>query len=305
MKKFSVCNGEMHVSQIVLGCMRISQMSVPEVEALISTAFDQGINFYDHADIYGKGESEAVFAKAFKETRIRREDIVLQSKCGIRPGMFDFSKEHILKSVEGSLKRLQTDYLDVLLLHRPDVLMEPEEVREAFEQLHAAGKVRYFGVSNQNPLTMQLLQSGLKQKLQFNQMQLSLTNTGMIDQTIYANMQNDTSIWHDGGVVEYCRLNKVTLQAWSPMQYGFFEGVFLGNEKFKALNEAIDRLAKQYKVTPTAIAIAWIMRHPANIQPILGTTNVQRVKDSCQAAIFKLSREEWYALYQAAGNKLP
>lgn len=305
MKTLNLCNGAMRASQIILGCMRISNMEDSAVETLVRTAMEQGINFFDHADIYGGGRSESVFARAIHMNPALREKMILQSKCGIRPGQYDFSKEHILSSVEGSLKRLNTEYLDVLLLHRPDTLMEPEEVGEAFERLHESGKVRYFGVSNQNPLTMQLLQSGLKQKLCFNQMQLSLTNSGMIDQGLYANMQVDRGIWRDGGVLEYCRLNKITLQAWSPMQYGFFEGIFLGNEKFPELNKKIDEIAGRYGVTGTAVAIAWIMRHPAGIQPILGTTNVKRLVESCRAADFTLTRTEWYELYQAAGENLP
>lgn len=305
MKTLNLCDGAMRASQIILGCMRISNMEDSAVETLVRTAMEQGINFFDHADIYGGGRSESVFARAIHMNPALREKMILQSKCGIRPGQYDFSKEHILSSVEGSLKRLNTEYLDVLLLHRPDTLMEPEEVGEAFERLHESGKVRYFGVSNQNPLTMQLLQSGLKQKLCFNQMQLSLTNSGMIDQGLYANMQVDRGIWRDGGVLEYCRLNKITLQAWSPMQYGFFEGVFLGNEKFPELNKKIDEIAGRYGVTGTAVAIAWIMRHPAGIQPILGTTNVKRLVESCRAADFTLTRTEWYELYQAAGENLP
>ena len=305
MKTLNLCDGAMRASQIILGCMRISNMEDSAVETLVRTAMEQGINFFDHADIYGGGRSESVFARAIHMNPALREKMILQSKCGIRPGQYDFSKEHILSSVEGSLKRLNTEYLDVLLLHRPDTLMEPEEVGEAFERLHESGKVRYFGVSNQNPLTMQLLQSGLKQKLCFNQMQLSLTNSGMIDQGLYANMQVDRGIWRDGGVLEYCRLNRITLQAWSPMQYGFFEGVFLGNEKFPELNKKIDEIAGRYGVTGTAVAIAWIMRHPAGIQPILGTTNVKRLVESCRAADFTLTRTEWYELYQAAGENLP
>ncbi len=305
MKTLNLCDGAMRASQIILGCMRISNMEDSAVETLVRTAMEQGINFFDHADIYGGGRSESVFARAIHMNPALREKMILQSKCGIRPGQYDFTKEHILSSVEGSLKRLNTEYLDVLLLHRPDTLMEPEEVGEAFERLHESGKVRYFGVSNQNPLTMQLLQSGLKQKLCFNQMQLSLTNSGMIDQGLYANMQVGRGIWRDGGVLEYCRLNRITLQAWSPMQYGFFEGVFLGNEKFPELNKKIDEIAVRYGVTGTAVAIAWIMRHPAGIQPILGTTNVKRLVESCRAADFTLTRTEWYELYQAAGENLP
>ena len=299
MKNIQLGRSGVSVPAIAVGCMRLNGIERAAREHLIAAAVEGGMYFFDHADIYGGGRSESVFARAIHMNPALREKMILQSKCGIRPGQYDFSKEHILSSVEGSLKRLNTEYLDVLLLHRPDTLMEPEEVGEAFERLHESGKVRYFGVSNQNPLTMQLLQSGLKQKLCFNQMQLSLTNSGMIDQGLYANMQVG------GGVLEYCRLNRITLQAWSPMQYGFFEGVFLGNEKFPELNKKIDEIAVRYGVTGTAVAIAWIMRHPAGIQPILGTTNVKRLVESCRAADFTLTRTEWYELYQAAGENLP
>ena len=297
--------GKIPASAISLGCMRISGMSKKDAEKLLRTAIDEGINFFDHADIYGGGKSEEVFADALSDTPSLRDKILIQSKCAIHDGIYDFSKEHILKSVEGSLKRLKTDHLDFLLLHRPDTLMEPEEVAEAFSQLKSSGKVLHFGVSNQKPLQMELLNRCLDEKLLVNQLQLSLCHTGMMDSGLNVNMQIDRARDLDGSVLEYCRLNQVTIQAWSPFQYGFFEGVFIGNEKFPELNKALDRLAEQYNVTPSAIAIAWILRHPAKIQAILGTTNAQRVKDICKASEVELTRMEWYELYKAAGNQLP
>jgi predicted oxidoreductase len=234
-----------------------------------------------------------------------REKMIIQTKCGIRKGYFDFSKEHILEAVDGSLKRLRTDYIDVLLLHRPDALVEPEEVAEAFDILESSGKVKYFGVSNQNPMQIELLTKSVKQKIHFNQLQLSITNTGMIDAGINVNMQIDRSVVRDGSILDYCRLKDIIIQPWSPFQYGFFEGVFLDNPKFPELNETINAVAADRGVTNTAIAVAWLLRHPARMQPVLGTTNVQRVKDSCQASGITLSREEWYQIYLAAGNKLP
>ncbi len=297
--------GKIPASAISLGCMRISGMSKKDAEKLLRTAIDEGINFFDHADIYGGGKSEEVFADALSDTPSLRDKILIQSKCAIHDGIYDFSKEHILKSVEGSLKRLKTDHLDFLLLHRPDTLMEPEEVAEAFSQLKSSGKVLHFGVSNQKPLQMELLNRCLDEKLLVNQLQLSLCHTGMMDSGLNVNMQIDRARDLDGSVLEYCRLNQVTIQAWSPFQYGFFEGVFIGSEKFPELNKALDRLAEQYNVTPSAIAIAWILRHPAKIQAILGTTNAQRVKDICKASEVELTRMEWYELYKAAGNQLP
>jgi len=305
MKNVKLPNNEMNASEISLGCMRISSMPNQEISTLINTAMDAGINFFDHADVYGGGKSEEKFSEALDMNSGLREKMLLQTKVGIRKGSFDFSKEHILEAVDGSLKRLKTDYVDVLLLHRPDALVEPEEVAEAFTILESSGKVKFFGVSNQNPMQIELLRKFVKQKILFNQLQLSITNTGMIDAGINVNMQINHSIDRDGGILDYCRLNDITIQPWSPFQYGFFEGVFLDNPKFPELNQTINTIAKDHGVTNTAIAIAWLLRHPAYMQPILGTTNPQRVKDSCKASDITLTRQEWYQIYLAAGNKLP
>ena len=305
MKNINIGNSGVIASEISLGCMRIADMSKKEANLLINTALDEGITLFDHADIYGQGKSEEVFADAIDMNPSIREKIIIQSKCGIRSGFFDFSKEHILNSVDGILKRLKTNYLDILLLHRPDTLMEPEEVAEAFEILSNSGKVKKFGVSNQNPMQIQLLNKFLKDNIIANQLQLSLTNTGMIDSGLNVNMEIAPSIDRDGSVLEFCRLNDITIQPWSPFQYGFFEGVFLNNPKFKELNDKIEEFAKKYNVTKEAIAIAWILRHPAKMQPIVGTTNRDRIKAICKASDIVLSREEWYELYRAAGNKLP
>jgi predicted oxidoreductase len=305
MKYIKVPNTDMNASEISLGCMRISRMTNQEITTLINIAMDEGINFFDHADVYGGGKCEEKFSEALGMNSSLREKMILQTKVGIRKDSFDFSKEHILEAVDGSLKRLRTDYVDVLLLHRPDALVEPEEVAEAFTILETSGKVKYFGVSNQNPMQIELLRKFVKQKILFNQLQLSITNTGMIDAGINVNMQIDRSINRDGGILDYCRLNEITIQPWSPFQYGFFEGAFLNNPKFPELNQTINALAKDKGVTNTAIAIAWLLRHPAHMQPVIGTTNVQRVKDSCQASGVTLTREEWYQIYLAAGNKLP
>ncbi len=305
MKNVPIANCDLQASEISLGCMRISEMSDTDIATLIHTAMDGGINFFDHADIYGGGRCEARFAEALHMTPKLRETMIIQTKCGIRRGMFDFSKEHILEAVDGSLKRLQTDYLDVLLLHRPDALVEPEEVAEAFTILQDSGKVRYFGVSNQNPMQIELLKKFVKQPILFNQLQFSITNTGMIDQGINVNMEIDPSINRDGSILDYCRLHDIVVQPWSPFQYGFFEGVFLDNDKFPELNLKINEMAAAKGVANTAIAIAWILRHPAHMQPIIGTTNAQRVRDVCKASDITMSRQEWYEIYLAAGNKLP
>ena len=305
MKTIKIANTDLDVAEIALGCMRISKMSNQDISDLIHTSLDVGINFFDHADIYGGGQSEAKFAEAINMSPDLREKMILQTKCGIRKGAFDFSKEHILSAVDGSLKRLQTDYVDVLLLHRPDTLVEPEEVAEAFTILQDAGKVKYFGVSNQNPMQIELLTKFVKQPILFNQLQFSITNTTMIDAGINVNMEIDPAVDRDGSILDYCRLKDITIQPWSPFQYGFFEGVFLDNDKFPELNQTIDALAEAKGVTNSAIAIAWILRHPARMQPIIGTTNKTRVKDIARASDITLSRDEWYEIYLASGKKLP
>ena len=305
MNKINIANGVIQASEISLGCMRIAKLSDHDAERLIKTALDEGIDFFEHADIYGNGKAEEVFSKAIGMNSSIREKIFIQTKCGIRNGYYDFSKEHILNAVNGSLKRLKTDYVDVLLLHRPDTLMEPEEIAEAFDQLQGSGKVEYFGVSNFNSMQIELLAKYVNQKLIIDQLQLSVTNTGMIDSGINVNTKFDGAIDKDGSILEYCRLKDITIQAWSPFQYGFFEGVFLDNEKFLELNKKIIEIAGAKGVTNSAIAVAWILRHPAKIQPIVGTTNYKRLQDICKASQITLRREEWYDIYKSAGNKLP
>lgn len=291
--------------QIIHGCMRIAGMPVPEAGDLIGRALDAGINFFDHADIYGQGKSEAVFGDAIRRLGIPRDQLVIQTKCSIRAGFYDCSKEHIIRSVEGSLKRLGTDYVDVLLLHRPDTLMEPEEVAEAFDSLESSGKVKNFGVSNHNPMQIELLSKSCRQKLMFNQLQFSLVHTPIVDSGINVNLYNDDAMVRAGSILEYSRIHGITIQAWSPLQHGFIEGVFLDNPNFAALNHNLATMARKKGLTPATLAIAWILRHPAKMQPIVGTTNPQRLEELSQAREVSLSRQEWYELYLAAGNELP
>ncbi|EKY3940683.1 TPA: aldo/keto reductase family oxidoreductase [Listeria innocua] len=305
MKRITIGNSDLTASEISLGCMRMADLSKEEANKVINTALENGIDFFDHADIYGGGKSEEVFADAIDMNATVREKMILQSKCGIRQGFFDFSKEHIISSVEGSLKRLKTDYLDTLLLHRPDTLFEPEEVAAAFTELEKSGKVRHFGVSNQNPGQIELLKKYVDQELIANQLQFSIMHTGMIDTGFNVNMTIDPSLDRDGGILEYSRLHNMTIQAWSPFQYGFFEGVFLDNDKFPELNKAIDKIAADKGVTNSAIAVAWIQRHPASFQTVVGTMNPGRIADIAKASDVTLSREEWYEIYRAAGNQLP
>lgn len=302
-KKIQFGTSDLQAASVILGCMRMNGAEKPA--EIIETAFEQGINFFDHADIYGGGECETIFGKALKETTIKREDIIIQTKCGIRKGMFDFSKEHIVASVEASLKRLGVEYVDALLLHRPDTLVEPEEVAAAFDQLEAQGKVRYFGVSNQKPMQIELLKKTVKQPFLANQLQFGIKHTGMIDQGIHVNMTDEASVDKDGSILDYSRLNEMTIQAWSPYQFGFFEGVFIGNEKFSELNAILNKIAERHNCTSTGLATAWILRHPANMQVIAGSMNKERIKEIAKASDIVLSREEWYEIYRAAGNILP
>ncbi|HEN6336604.1 TPA: aldo/keto reductase [Streptococcus agalactiae] len=292
-------------TRIALGCMRMSDLEGKQAEEVVGTALDLDINFFDHADIYGGGLSELRFRDAIKHLNVNRDKMIIQSKCGIREGYFDFSKEYILSSVDGILERLGTEYLDFLILHRPDVLVEPEEVAEAFTKLRAEGKVKHFGVSNQNRFQMELLQSYLDEPLAVNQLQLSPAHTPMFDAGLNVNMLNKASIEHDDGIVDYCRLKRVTIQAWSPFQIDLSRGLFVNHPDYKELNETIAKLAKNYNVSSEAIVIAWILRHPAQIQAIVGSMNPSRLKAIDKANDIALTREEWYDIYRSAGNILP
>lgn len=304
MKEIDIGKSGLTASALGIGCMRISELSVKETEALIDTALGAGINLFDHADLYSGGVCEELFGKVLAHRPDLREKMILQSKCGIREGYYDLSKEYILTSVDEILGRLKTDYLDLFLLHRPDALMEPEEIGEAFEQLYRSGKVRGFGVSNMNPAQIELLQSATGHRLLVNQLQFSLACSGMVDSGIHVNVPANRDS-RDSSVLEYCRLKHITIQTWSPLQYGLFEGVFLGSEKYPDLNAKLDSLAEKYGAEPAAIAIAWILRHPAGMQVLTGSKSCRRILQMAAAARINLTREEWYALYRAAGNVLP
>ncbi len=291
---------------IVVGCMRLAGKSREEMESFLQTAVEQGAYFFDHADIYGGGQSEAIFGEALaNSTTVKREELFLQSKCGIRSGFFDSSKEHIIEAVDGSLKRLQTDYLDALLIHRSDALVEPDEVAEAFEELSAKGKVRYFGVSNHKPMQIELLKKYVKQPLVANQLQFSIPVSNMVANGLEVNMTSDGAADRDGSVLDYSRLHDMTIQAWSPYQMPNWQGCFIDSEKYPELNKELQALAEKYEVSKTAIATAWILRHPAGMQVVTGTASEGRLTEIIDACKIELSREEWYRLYLAAGHILP
>ena len=308
MRYITLGQDDKELSEIVLGMMRIKDKSVKEVEELVETALSVGINAFDLADIYGRGRCEELLGLVLKNRPDLREKMWIQSKCGIRIeefSYFDFSKEYILQSVDGILERLQVDYLDSLLLHRPDALMESDQVAEAFDLLYKQGKVQNFGVSNQNPMMMELLKKDVKQPLAVNQLQLSAAFTPGFESGFHVNMEDSQAAIRDGSIFEYCQLHDVVIQAWSVLQFGYFKGNFVGNEKFKALNQVLDRLAIKYGVTSSTIAISWILRYPAKMQAVVGTTNPKHLREVSQAANFSLTRKEWYEIYLAAGNNLP
>ncbi len=292
-------------SVISLGCMRMTNLDEYKIDAIMNTALENGIDFFDHADIYGKGNCEKLFGDFLKRNPSVREKIKIQTKCAIHDGQFDFSKDHIIKSVEGSLSRLGVDYVDVLLLHRPDALMEPEEVAEAFDQLESSGKVKHFGVSNHHLMQIELLKTAVKHPLIINQLQFSIAEAGMVTSGMNVNMKNADSEMHDGFLLEYSRLKNMTIQAWSPFQFGFFKGSFVDHEDFPELNQKLLEIAEKYGITKTGVAAAWILRHPANMQVIAGTMNPDHLIEICKGADVTLSRSEWYEIYRAAGHCLP
>lgn len=305
MKKIRLGKSNVEVGEISLGCMRMGELSAKDADRVLGNAVDLGVDLFDHADIYGAGKAEEVFGDAVRNTPTLREKIRIQTKCGIREGFFDFSLQHILGSVDASLERLKTDYIDILLLHRPDALMEPEEVAQAFTALKESGKVRHFGVSNQNPAQIELLKKHVREDPIVNQLQFSIVHTPMLDAGLNVNMRMDPAIVRDGGALEYCRLHDITIQAWSPFQYGMIEGVFIGNDRFPAVNAKLSELARSKGVTESAVAIAWILRHPAEMQPIVGTMKPARLREIAKASDVELTRQEWYELYRAGGKALP
>lgn len=308
MSTITITNGPQNVSRMILGCMRMPDLSVQEAASMLQTAVDLGINYFDNATCYTQGVAETRFGEALKASNLRREDLIIQTKCGLcfERNEFDWTKKNILESVDDSLRRMQLDYLDVLLLHRPDLLYDPEEVAEAFDLLEKSGKVRHFGVSNVPPMMLEVLRKTVRQPLVINQLQLSLEQSQLIDQSLYVNnLSTDRSTDRDNGLLDYCRLHDITIQAWSPLQYGMIDGCFLDHPDYPELNAGLAKLAEKYNVTKAAIALAWILRHPANMQVIVGTMNPEHLKESAEAMNIRLTHHEWYELYLASGKYLP
>ena len=304
MEYFTPEGTEMKASRIAQGCMRIAGLSDGELDAMIGADLDAGINFFDHADIYGRGRCEEKFGEYLRRNPSARGRMYIQTKCGIINGKrYDFTEKHLTESVEGSLRRLGVERIDVLLLHRPDTLCEPETVAEVFDRLHRDGKVRYFGVSNHNPFQIELLQKYVGHKLVFDQMQFGPAHTGMIDAGLHVNMTDRASVMRDGMTLDYCRLRGITIQPWSPFRAK--AGSYLGSPLHGRLNRALRTLAAKYGITDSAAVIAWILRHPAVMQPIIGSTNPGRIAAAAKASGVVITHEEWYDVYRAAGNSIP
>ncbi len=306
MEKIKLGVSNINIPPIAIGCMHMASISDDDAQKVVSTCIEQGVNYFDHADIYGKGESEAKFGRVLKNNPSLRDQIFLESKCGIVPGvMYDLSKEHILTSVDDILSRLQTDHLDMLILHRPDALVEPEEVASAFDKLCEDGKVQNFGVSNYNPAQIELLKKYVKQPILCNQLQFSIPVSNMVSSGLEVNMTSENSVDRDGSVLDYCRLNDITIQAWSPFQKPNWAGVFIGSDDYAELNKTLEEIAEKYNATSTMIAAAWILRHPAKMQVISGSMNPKRITEIIGSADIKLTREEWYRIYISAKHILP
>ena len=296
------------VSSVVLGLMRISELSAQQTDALVKTGLDEGINFIDNADIYGKGRSEELLGEVLADDPSLRDKLFIQSKCAIRHDgsttFYDHSKEYIMQSAEGCLRRMNTDYMDCFLLHRPDALMEPDEIAEAFTKLYNDGKVKSFGVSNYSPMTIEMLQSALPQKICTDQIQLSIAHTLPVDEELQFNTSFEGGFMKSGGIIEYCRMKDIAVQTWSSLQYGFFEGTFLDSDLYPDLNKVLDRIAEKNNVTKAAVAIAWILRIPGKMQAVIGTTDPKHVRETAKCTEFDLSRTEWYEIYMSAGNRM-
>ncbi|AZN30207.1 aldo/keto reductase family oxidoreductase [Flaviflexus salsibiostraticola] len=311
MKTIHMRHADLQVPNMALGLLRIADLSDDEVRALVTSARDAGIDYFDHADIYGTRlhECEERFARALRLSSSERDRITLQTKVGIVPdgGYYDHSYDHLITQVEGSLRALGTDRIDMLLLHRPDALVEPEEVARAFDELYSSGKVRHFGVSNHTPGQIDLLKTAVTRPIVANQVQLSITHSPIIAQGIAANTpdSDQAAVRDGGGLIDYCRINGITIQAWSPFKSGSGESVLFDRGRHPELTERIDALAAQYGVEPEAIAAAWITRHPADMQVILGTTRPARVRAAAAGSDLPLTRAEWYGLFSAAGWHVP
>ena len=329
MKRQAIAHTDLTVSRIVYGCMGlgggwnqepVTDQARKDAVAAVRAALDEGIDFIDHADIYARGKAEEAFSAVWNEVPGLRQKIVLQTKCGIRfandppgaPARYDFSREHILRSVEGSLRRLSTDFIDILLLHRPDALVEPEEVAAAFDQLHFSGKVRYFGVSNHSTAQIEFLRRWITHPLVVNQLELNLVHNQLFNAGITTDQRVSLRAVQLEGTLEYCRRNDITVQAWSPLAHGAFAKAVAGGSgpqddpRIRAAAQAAQAMAREKGVDMDAILLAWILRHPAGIQPVIGTTKPLRIMAACKADTVELSREEWYSLFAAGrGASMP
>lgn len=321
--RLRLAHTELEVSPVIYGCMQIggswteeplSRGAIEHGLACIRAALDGGVNVFDHADIYCRGKSEELFGYAWSELGVKRDDVVLQSKCGIRrpdeppgaPHRYDLSRDHILWSVDRILKRLKTDRLDILLLHRPDPLIEPEEVAKAFDELRAQKLVQHFGVSNHNAGQMALLQRALSLPLVANQLEINLLHSDLIDEGVTVDSPQRGSYRGDG-TLDHCRRHDVSVQAYSPVAKGRITSPpHDADDRTRAASHVVHEIARARATSPDAIQVAWLLRHPARIQAVLGTTKPQRITDALRGMEFELTRDEWYRLFTAGrGRALP
>ena len=311
--------------RLIYGCMGLGgpwdgtsygAAEIDQAAAVIDAAQGIGIGLFDHADIYRNGKSEAVFGEVLARSQGLREKITLQTKCGIRLGErglqthYDLSREAILERVNESLKRLQTDYVDVLLLHRPDPLMDPREVADAVGQLMAEGKVRQLGVSNMSAAQIAFLQDALETPIVANQLEMSLLRSDWLEGTVLVNHPADAGYSFPHGTLEYCMSKGIELQAYGSLAQGRYTGARSGDlsPAESATATMLEDLAGVHGTTPESVLLAWLMKHPARISPVVGTTNPARISACADAAAVagKMTRAQWYGLWTTArGSNLP
>ncbi|MBT2567317.1 aldo/keto reductase [Arthrobacter sp. ISL-85] len=313
------------MQEVIYGCMGLGGSwseephgahHVDQAAAAVQTALDAGITLFDHADIYRSGKSEAVFGEVLATTPGLRERIRLQTKCGIRlneRGLqthYDLSREAILERVDGSLKRLRTEYVDILLLHRPDPLADPVEVAAAVGQLMAEGKVRQLGVSNMSAAQIEVLQDRLETPVVANQLEMSLLKRAWLESQVLVNHPEHLDYSFPQGTLEYCTRNNVTLQAYGSLARGVYTGAEPESPTTAeaATAELVSELAGQYSTSGEAVLLGWLMKHPAGIAPVIGTVNPDRIRACADAARVArdLTRADWYKLWiTARGSNIP
>ena len=304
MKQIRMGNSSLNAARLAYGCWRIADPGT-DGRAAVLAAYEAGYTLFDGADIYGGGKAEEAFGRVLREATGMRERLLITSKCGVRPagspnsdspGRYDFSAQHIVNSCEQSLKRLGVEMIDLYLLHRPDFLADPHEIAGAFVQLLDAGKVRFFGVSNFRPSLVSALQAACPLPLVTNQIEISLAKLDAFTD----------------GALDQCLERKLTPMAWSPLGGGLLgdgaKRLLPAQKAYRTdgVVEVLDEIADGRGVSRSVVALAWLLKHPAGIMPIVGTTDPQRIREAARADELELTRDEWYRLLLAArGEPLP